>query len=270
MAARKPVRVIAVAGGKGGVGRTTVAINLSIELSARGRRVILVDGDLGLANIDTALGLYPILTIKDVIESRCQIRDTFIRGPKEILIVPGASGAQSILNLSTMQHAGLIYAFDELASEIDILVVDTASGIGRSVVNLAKAASDVLVVVCDEPTSLFNAYSQIKLLSRNHGASNFKILVNMARSSDEGLSTFGKLNNATSKFLDLSVNYAGVLPYDECVKKAAYKRAAVVQCYPKSKYSIAVKNIAQALDDSQIDTRRNGIAFFLNSCFKPQ
>ncbi|KIY39155.1 cobyrinic acid a,c-diamide synthase [Pseudomonas sp. 10-1B] len=268
MVSPEPVRVIAVTSGKGGVGKTNLAINLSIELAAKGRRVVLMDGDLGLANIDALLGLKAQYTLQDVIESRCEIRDTFIKGPAEVLIVPAASGSQGMVQLNTAQHAGLVYAFDELAKDIDVLVVDTASGIGHTVINLAKAASEVLIVVCDEPASLVDAYSLIKLLYRQQGTTHFKVLVNMTRSSGEGAATFAKLNNVALEFLGVALIYAGALPYDDDVKKAMQKKAPVVLAYPKSKYSLALKPIACTLDRAPINTAgQKGVTFFLTRNF---
>ncbi len=268
MVVRDPVRVIAVTGGKGGVGKTITAINLSVELSAMGQRVVLMDGDLGLANIDTLLNLKPRYTLQDVIESRCSIRDTFMIGPAGVLIVPAPSGIQGMARLSAAQQGGLIYAYDELAEDIDILVVDTASGISHSVINLAAAASDILIVVCDEPASLVDAYSLIKILHYQHGARRFKVLVNMTRSQIEGRHTFAKLNNVALEFLGIALLYVGALPYDEYVKKAMLKRSAVVVTYPKSKYSLAMKHVARALDRAPLNTaERGGVTFFLSRSF---
>lgn len=264
MVVHNPVRVVAVTGGKGGVGKTITAINLSVELSTMGRRVVLMDGDLGLANIDALLGLKPQHTLQDVIESRCEIRDTFIEGPAGVLIVPASSGVQDMVRLSAAQQGGVIYAYDELAKDIDILVVDTASGIGHSVVNLVAASSDILIVVCDEPASLVDAYSLIKLLHRQHGARRFKVLVNMTRSQFEGPQTFAKLNNVSLEFLGIVLIYVGALPYDEHVKKAMLKRTSVSTAYPKSKYALALKHIARTLEREPLhNTERGGVRFFL-------
>ncbi|SEE24397.1 MinD/ParA family ATP-binding protein [Pseudomonas migulae] len=269
MVVHDAVRVIALTGGKGGVGKTITAINLSVELSTMGRRVVLMDGGLGLANIDALLGLKPQYTLQDVIESRCEIRDTFIDGPAGVLIVPAASGVQGMVCLSAAQLGGLIYAYDELAKDIDILVVDTASGIGHSVVNLVAASSDILIVVCDEPASLVDAYSLIKLLHRQHGARRFKVLVNMTKSQFEGPQTFAKLNNVSLEFLGIALIYVGALPYDEHVKKAMLKRASVAAAYPKSKYSLALKHIARTLDRGPLNTAdRGGVSFFLPRSFR--
>ncbi len=169
MGSMHPVQVIAVTGGKGGVGKTNVSVNLSLALAELGRRVMLLDADLGLANVDVLLGLTPKHTLADVIEGRCELRDVLLQGPGGIRIVPAASGTQSMVHLSPAQHAGLIQAFSDIGDNLDVLVIDTAAGIGESVVSFVRAAQEVLLVVCDEPTSITDAYALIKLLNRDCG-----------------------------------------------------------------------------------------------------
>ena len=156
-----PVQVIAVTGGKGGVGKTNVSVNLSLALADLGRRVMLLDADLGLANVDVLLGLTAKRTLADVINGECDLRDVLLQGPGGIRIVPAASGTQSMVQLSPMQHAGLIQAFSEISDNLDVLVIDTAAGIGDSVVSFVRAAQEVIVVVCDEPASVTDAYADL-------------------------------------------------------------------------------------------------------------
>ena len=170
-------------GGKGGVGKTNVSVNLSMALADLGRRVMLMDADLGLANVDVLLGLTPKRTLADVIAGECDLRDVLLQGPGGIRIVPAASGTQSMVSLTPMQHAGLIQAFSDISENLDVLVIDTAAGIGDAVVSFVRAAQEILVVVCDEPTSITDAYALIKLLNRDHGISRFRVLANMAHLS---------------------------------------------------------------------------------------
>ena len=167
------VQVIAVTGGKGGVGKTTVAVNLSLALAELGRRVVLLDGDLSLANIDVLLGLAPQYTLADLIDGHCELSDVLVPGPGGVRIVPAASGIPSMARLSPAQHAGLIQAFSEIGDSLDVLVIDTAAGIGDSVVSFVRAAQEVLLVVSDEPTSITDAYALIKLLNRDYGMNRF-------------------------------------------------------------------------------------------------
>ena len=243
-----PVQVIAVTGGKGGVGKTNVSVNLALALADLGRRVMLMDADLGLANIDVLLGLSAKKTLADVITGECDLRDVLIQGPGGIRIVPAASGAQMMVQLSAAQHAGLIQAFSDISDNLDVLVVDTAAGIGDSVVSFVRAAQEGIVAVCDEPTSITSAYALIKLLNRDFGMNRFRILANMTHSPQEGRNLFAKLTKVTDRFLNVALQYAGAVPYDECVRKAVQKQRAVYEAFPRSKSALAFKAIAQKVD----------------------
>ena len=258
------VQIIAVTGGKGGVGKTTVAVNLSVALAKLGRRVVLLDGDLGLANIDILLGLSPQYTLADLIEGRCELSDVLLRGPGGIRIVPAASGIQSMVHLSPTQHAGLIQAFSEIGDSLDVLVIDTAAGIGSSVVSLVQAAHEVLLVVCDEPTSITDAYALIKLLNRDYAMDRFRVLVNMAQSPQEGRALFAKLTKITDHFLDVTLQYVGAVPYDECARRAVQKQRAVFEHFPRSKCAQAFQDIALKVDTWPLLTTPGGhMEFFV-------
>jgi flagellar biosynthesis protein FlhG len=258
------VQVIAVTGGKGGVGKTTVAVNLSLALAKLGRRVVLLDGDLGLANIDTLLGLSRQYTLVDLIEGRCELSDVMVRGPGGVRIVPAASGIQSMAHLSAAQHAGLIQAFSEIGDSLDVLVIDTAAGIGTSVVSLVRAAHEVMLVVCDEPTSITDAYALIKLLNRDYGMVRFRVLVNMAQSPQEGRALFAKLTKVTDHFLDVTLQYVGVVPYDEYARRAVQKQRAVYEYFPHSKCAQAFQEIALKVDAWPLpETPRGHMEFFV-------
>jgi flagellar biosynthesis protein FlhG len=190
----KPVRVIAVSGGKGGVGKTSVSVNLAVALADAGRQVMLLDADLGLANVDVLLGLSPRFTLADVIEGRCTLEDTLLEGPHGLAVVPASSGKRSMAELSAPEQVGLIRAFSELDRDIDVMVVDTAAGIHDSVLTFAQAAQDVILVVCNEPASITDAYALIKVLSRERGVSRVHIIANMVRSPAEGRELFDKLD----------------------------------------------------------------------------
>lgn len=259
-----PVQVIAVTGGKGGVGKTNVSVNLSLALADLGRRVMLMDADLGLANVDVLLGLTVKRTLADVVEGRCDLRDVIIQGPGGVRIVPAASGTQSMVNLSPMQHAGLIQAFSEIGENLDVLIVDTAAGIGDSVVSFVRAAQEVLVVVCDEPTSITDAYALIKLLNRDHGMNRFRVLANMAHSPQEGRNLFAKLTKVTDRFLDVSLQFVGAVPYDEAIRKAVQKQRAVYDAFPRSKCALTFKAIAQKVDAWPLPANPRGhLEFFV-------
>ena len=241
------VRVVAVTGGKGGVGKTNISINLSIALAQREQRVLLLDADLGLANIDVLLGLKPERNLEDVYAGNCELADVIVEGPQGIRIIPASSGTQSMAQLSHQQHAGLIHAFSEMSEDIDVLVVDTAAGISDSVVNFIRAAQEVLVVVCDEPSSITDAYALMKLLNRDYGVNAFRIIANQTRTEKEGMALYQRLLTTTDRFLDVMLRYEGEVPYDDSVRKAVRKQKAVMDVYPKSEASKAFNLLADQL-----------------------
>lgn len=266
MVKKHSVQVVAVTGGKGGVGKTNVSVNLSIALAERGRRVVLLDADFGLANVDVMLGLNPLRTLAEVIDGSCELTDVLLPGPGGIKIVPASSGTKSMVEMTPAQHAGLIQAFSDIGDNIDVLVVDTAAGIGDSVTSFVRAAQEVVLVVCDEPTSITDAYALIKLLSRDHGMTRFRVLANMAHSPQEGRNIYAKLVNVTERFLDdVTLQYLGVIPYDESVRKSAQQQKAVVQAFPRSKSALAYKALAEKVDNWPLPaTPRGHLEFFVD------
>ena len=264
MASDRPVRVIAVTGGKGGIGKTNVSVNLSMGLAALGRQVVLLDADLGLANVDLLLGVEPARTLADVMAGECSLRDVLVKGPGGIRIVPAASGVRSMASLSSQQHSGLIQAFSELDNEVDVLVVDTAAGISDSVTSFVNAAQEVLVVVCDEPASITDAYALIKVLNRDLGMFKFNVLTNMVSSETEARRLFNKLSAVADHFLDVALRFAGAIPYDDMLRKAVKKRQPVLTAYPGSGSARAFKALAKEIDGWPLPKAASGkLEFFV-------
>lgn len=259
-----PVQVIAVTGGKGGVGKSNVSLNMSLALADLGRRVTLLDADFGLANIDVLLGLKAGKTIEDVINGKANIKEILVQGPRGIRVVPAASGAQNMVNLSPREHAGVIQAFSELSDQMDVLVVDTAAGISDTVISFVKASQEVVLVVCDEPTSITDAYALLKLLNREHGIDSFKLVSNMTKTKQQGELLYRKLTGVTDRFLDVTIEHVGNIPFDECVRKAVQKQKAVYDAYPSCKASIAFRELAQNVNRWPISYMPRGhLEFFV-------
>jgi flagellar biosynthesis protein FlhG len=259
-----PVRVIAVTGGKGGVGKTNVSINLAVAMADLGRRVMVLDADLGLANIDVVLGLHPENDLSHVLSGECTLDEVLIEGPSGIRVVPAASGVQQMAELSGAEHAGLIRAFSDLSADLDVLIIDTAAGISDVVVSFSRAAQEVVVVVCDEPASITDAYALIKLLNREYGIDRFRILSNMARSAREGQDLYNKMCRVTDRYLDVMLSYMGSIPYDDNLRKAVRAQKPVVQAFPRSRAAQTFKNLAKKADNWPIPNGVGGhLQFFV-------
>jgi len=261
-----PVQVIAVTGGKGGVGKSNVSVNMSIALAEMGRRVVLLDADLGLANIDVLLGIKSKNNISNVLSGEVPLKDILVNGPGGIKIIPAASGTQAMSQLAPEEHVGLIRAFSTIADQLDVLVVDTAAGISDGVVTFVKAAQEVLVVVTDEPTSITDAYALIKLLNRDHGLFRFRILANMVKTPQDGHNLFAKITKVTDRFLDIALQYVGSIPFDESVKRSVQRQKPVIQAYPRAKASMAFKSLAKKVDSWPLPTSpRGNLEFFVEN-----
>lgn len=242
------VKVIAVTSGKGGVGKTQIAVNLAVELASRGRSTLLLDADLGLANVDVMLGLKPEHNLEQVIDGDLALEDILVEGPAGLRIVPAASGVSRLANLSLHEQAGLVSAFSTLPIDIDVMVVDTATGADHSVLGFCSAASEVVVVICDEPASMTDGYALIKLLSRERGVRKFQILCNRVRNRMHGQSVFARFEAVCDEFLDVGLCHAGSIPEDPSFGIATSVRQALVERYPSSKAGIALKDLASRAD----------------------
>jgi len=259
-----PIKVIAVSGGKGGVGKTNVSLNTSIALGQLGKRVLVLDADLGLANVDVMLGLRVQRNLSHVLSGECELDDIIIEGPAGIKIIPASSGTQSMVDLTPAEHAGLIRAFSDMKTQFDVLVVDTAAGISDMVLSFARAAQDVLLVVCDEPTSITDCYALMKLLSRDHGVFKFKVVANMVRSPKEGQQLFAKLSKVSDRFLDVALDLVGVVPFDENIRKSVRKQQAIVEAFPESPAAKAFKSLAKKIDQWPVPQQASGhLEFFI-------
>lgn len=260
----QPVRVIAVTSGKGGVGKTSVSVNLSVALARRGQRVLLMDADLGLGNVDVLLGLKSSQNISHVLSGETTLDEIVLEGPQGIGILPAASGIKHMAELSAAENTGLIHAFADLQRPVDIMVVDTAAGIADSVVRFTQAANDVVVVVCDEPASITDAYAMIKVLSRDHGVQRFQVVANMVRDETEGRGLFKKLNTAAGRFLDVTLVHLGSVPFDEYLRRAIQRQKPVVEVFGGSRSSRAFVEIADQIGRwPQVRGMQGHLQFFI-------
>lgn len=263
-----PVKVIAVSSGKGGVGKTNVSVNLACQLARRGNRVLLMDADLGLANVDIMLGLRPKWNLSHVLDGKCSIEGILIPGPDGISIIPAASGIKKMAELGNDQHAAIVRSLSALSGDYDVMIVDTAAGISDSVITFSRASQYVLVVVTDELTSMADAYALIKVMNRDAGIKRFKVLRNMVNSHDQARDGFERLNEVAQRFLDVSLEYAGFIPRDPYLIKADTRQKAVSDLYPGAESSLAFRRLAEVVDKWEMPSGPSGnIEFFVDRMF---
>lgn len=244
----KPVQVIAVTAGKGGAGKSNVSVNLAISLAQMNKNVMLLDADLGMANVDLLLGLHAKYNLSHVLQGHCDLSDIIIPGPHGIKIIPAASGTEFMTQLTSVEHAGIINAFNELTDNLDYLIIDTAAGISDTVLSFARSSHEIIVVVCDEPTSLADAYALIKVMSKRYEWTSFNILANMVRETKDGQELFNKIYKVSEQFLDVQLKYLGAIPFDEHVHQSVKKQQAVVMAYPYSKAALSFKVLGNKVD----------------------
>lgn len=260
---RPPAKVFAVCSGKGGVGKTNVASNLAIAMSLLGRNVCLLDADVSLANVDVLLGLQPKFNLSHVVSGEVDLESTVLRGPANVRIFPASSGNFSMTDLSAASQVNLIRAFSSLSNQPDVLVVDTPAGISPDVARFVQAAQHPLVVVCDEPASLTDAYALIKVFSQSYGITRFSVVTNRSTDKRGGTRLFEKLRRVTDSYLDVVLRHLADIPEDRYLVKAVQEQRAVLDAYPRSASGAAFLDLGRAADALPLRRDANGgIEFF--------
>lgn len=242
------IRVISVTSGKGGVGKTSTVANLALAFQQKRKRVLVLDADLGLANMDVMLGLNPRYTISNVLRGEKRIDEIMVTASGGFKILPAASGLQELTELDSSQRLFLLNELDTLQDHFDVLLIDTGAGISSNVMYFNFAAMDKVVIVTNEPTSLADGYALIKVLANQYSQKKFKILVNSARSQAEADRIYRHLGIVVDKFLgSLSLDYIGWIPYDKHVSEAIRNQQAVLDRHPESPASKSFVEVADRL-----------------------
>jgi len=260
---RNVTRVLSFTSGKGGVGKTHTVTNVGISLANQGLSVLILDADLGLANVDVLLGLKPQGTLHDVLKGEAALDDILLEGPGGISIIPAASGIEEIQALRSEEKLFLLDEVERVAHRYDYLLIDTPAGIGSDVMYFNSAASEVVCVINAEPTSLTDSYALIKILSSNYGERSISVMVNNVRSEDEARGAFDKLARAVERFLRVEVKYLGWVPSDEAVRGCIMQQRPVSIEFPTSRAALALASVARRLDDARPARRvKGGMQFF--------
>jgi flagellar biosynthesis protein FlhG len=247
---------IAITSGKGGVGKTNVVANLAIALANMRKKVTILDADFGLANIDVLLGLAPRYNLRDFIFGDLELEDIMVDGPQGVRIIPASCGTEKMADLTTDQQSKLIHAISGMADETDYLLIDTAAGISRNVINFLMAAGVVVVVTTPEPTAIVDAYLVIKILSRREPGKRISVLVNSVAGVHEAQSVFHQIDTAAQRFLDKPLELLGFIERDGNVLEAVRQQGPVTSLYPQSAASICIKNVARTLDRQCRDIKK--------------
>ena len=243
-AATRSTRILAISSGKGGVGKTNVVVNVALAMARQMHRVLILDADLGLANIDVVMGITPRFNLQHVINGQKSIRDVVVQGDFGIQVISGGSGLADLANLSDTQRDALIGSLAELESMADVLLVDTGAGIGPNVLQFILAAQELIIVTTPEPTAITDAYSLIKVVSRLSSDVPLKLLVNQVRTVKEAEEITANIVGVARRFLHLEVGSYGHLPYDSNLIKAVRRQMPVLTAYPNSPAAFAFHGLA--------------------------
>ncbi len=259
-------RVIAVTSGKGGVGKTSVSVNLAIEISKMGKKVVVFDADFGLANVEVMLGIRPRYNLLDLIHDQKSITEIITKGPNGIGFISGGSGVSELAALDSNSIKLLISELVKLDKMYDVVIIDTGAGITDSVMEFVMVSPEVLLVVTPEPTSITDAYSLLKVLRRNEQFNpiykTINVVSNRVESAEEGREIYNKINTVSSKFLNTKLQYLGAVQQDRNASMAIIEQKPVVMAYPNTPASKGIAGLASNLMNEKQEEykKRDGIA----------
>jgi len=248
------VQTISLISGKGGDGRTTIALNLAVALARSDLQVILFDANLSLGNLDLCLNVRQEFNIADVVANRKDINEVVVEGPGNIMLVPSPHGDPEMSHLSQIQHNGIINSFSNLATDADIMLIDNEAGISRSVVDFTHAAREV--------ASLQNAFATIKALSASNHCYRFRVIANKVDSSQHGLEVYSDICRRADRYLDVLLEYCGAIPFDEALARASRDGRAVVESHVGSKSARSIEKLAAKIKQWPKPTEPKGQAEF--------
>ncbi len=256
-------RVYSITSGKGGVGKTAVTANVAVSLAILGKKVLILDADLGLANIDVVFGLAPKYNLNHFFSGEQELASILVEGPKGVKILPAGSGVQNFTRLDSQQKQKLLDGLDLMHNDFDFVLIDTEAGISENVTYFNTAAQEILVVTTPDPTAITDAYALMKLLSTQYHEKRFNLVVNMIQSDEEALDVYRKLTMVSNRYLDISIEFLGSIPADRQMIDAIRKQRVIVDLFPSSRITTAFTLLAGTLCSEQIFCEpKGGIQFF--------
>jgi flagellar biosynthesis protein FlhG len=261
---RRSSRVITVTSGKGGVGKTNIAVNLAISLSEYGFKVIILDADFGLANIDVIFGIVPQFTLVDVINNKKNIFDILTEGPKNIKFISGGSGVEQLAKLDKVQLEKFVENISFLDKLADYIIIDTGAGVSESVLSFVMAADEVLLVTTPEPTSITDAYALIKMVANRDKTKPIKLIVNRAETQAEAENILKKLSLVAEKFLLVKLSPLGFLINDDLIPKSVRMQQPFTIAFPKSNAAKQIRDICKKLVQIRVERNQGGMKSFVN------
>lgn len=256
-------RVYAITSGKGGVGKTAVVANTATAMAKTGKKVLILDADLGLANIDVVFGLAPQYNLNHFFAGDQDLSTILVDGPHGIKILPAGSGVQNFTRLDSSQKLKLLDGLDQMHNDFDFVLIDTEAGISENVTYFNTAAQEILVVTTPDPTAITDAYALMKLLSTQYHEKRFNLVVNQIQHENEALDVYRKLTMVSNRYLDISIDFLGSIPADKQMTDAIRKQRVIVDLFPASKISAAFTNLAGTICSEQpVSSPKGGVQFF--------
>lgn len=264
----KLTTTMTITSGKGGVGKSTLVANLALQLSKMGNKILVLDGDFSMANLDIMFGKRSHRSIHDVLTGECTLNEILIEVEKNIYLIPGGSGIRELTKINDLQRRMFLDQVSQLPMHFDYMIIDTAPGIDDNVLYLNTAVNEIHVVLTPDPSSLADSYALIKVLNHYYKESRFSIICNMVRDEAEGLALYKRLSDVASKFLCVSLDYKGCIPNDISLRSATKSQQLVTKVHPQATSSVAIRNLSQKLRSfSDIDRSKGGIQFFWEQIF---
>lgn len=239
------MQVFSVTSGKGGVGKTNIICNLAVELGRRGQRVLLIDCDLGLANVDIVMGFKPKATLFQLLEGEATLEEVLIEGANNVTVLPATSGIREMTRITDEQFLSLMTSLDTVQRDFDVVLLDTGAGIGDNVLYFNTAAQEILVVSTPEPTSITDAYAIMKVLSTSYQVKKFNLLVNRARSRKDAVKVYRYLTTVADQYLDVAIDYFGHVVADDAVSSAVMERKTFLEAYADSEAAECIRGLAE-------------------------
>lgn len=255
-------RIITVTSGKGGVGKTSLTVNIAASIARQGKKVLVIDADLGLSNVEIMLGVTPSYTIKDLIKNNKDIDDILIKGPFNIDFISGGNGFLELTELSDVEREEILVKLKKIDELYDIILIDTGAGISKNVITFLTVADEILVITTSEPTALTDAYSIIKIVKEKKENPNISIIVNRVKDTIEYKEASSILVSTAKRFLNLNLTSLGFILEDKVVKDAVFKKTPFVIYYPDSKAALCIKYILGKISLEEVSGKKGIIEKF--------